>query len=81
MLRSGFRSVHSSCMNCMPHCISMLVHKTDGFHQSATKASKRATKQKLKALFNWEAFVKHDQLGLSDVSFELFLVQIVFKKQ
>ena len=26
-------------------------------------------------------FVKHDLLGLTDVSFELFLVQIVFKKQ
>ena len=49
-------------------------------HQSPTRASKRATNQKLKALFNWEVFVKHDQLSLSDVSFELFLVQIVFKK-
>ena len=32
MLRSGFRSVHSSCMNCMPQCISMPVHKIDDFH-------------------------------------------------
>ena len=51
----------------LPHC------------RSATRTSKRATNEKLKALFNWEVFVKHDQLSLSDVSFELFLVQIVFK--
>ena len=50
-------------------------------HQSATRASKSATNQKLKALFNWEVFVKHDQLSLLDVLFELFLEQIVFEKR
>ena len=26
---------------------------------------------------NWECFAKHDKLGLSDISLELFLIQIV----
>ena len=49
-------------------------------HQRATRASKRATNQKLKALFNWEVFVKRDRLSLSDVSFEFFLAHIVIEK-
>ena len=50
-------------------------------HQQATWASKSATSPKLKALFNWEIFAKHDQLSLSDNSLELFLIQNVSKKQ
>ena len=48
-------------------------------HAGETGASKRATNQKEKALFNWEILSKHDQLSLSDISLELFLIQIVFK--
>ena len=38
-----------------------------------TGASKRAKTQKLKALFNWEIFEKHDQLSLLCISLALFL--------
>ena len=38
---------------------------------------KSVTHQMHKALFNWEVFAKHDHLRLSDISLELFLIQIV----
>ena len=42
---------------------------------------KMCDKPKLKALLNWEIFAKHDQLSLSDISLELFLIKVVFTKQ
>ena len=45
-------------------------------HQPATGTSKRATNQKLKALFYWEFFAKHDLMSLLDISLELFLIMI-----
>ena len=36
-------------------------------HQRVTGASKRATNQNIKALFNWEFFATHDKLSLSDI--------------
>ena len=44
-------------------------------HQFVTGGSKYATHQTYEALFNW------DQLSLSIISLELFLMQIVSKKQ
>ena len=40
-------------------------------HQCVIGASKHATNQKPKALFNWEIFAKHDKLSLSDISMEI----------
>ena len=50
-------------------------------HQDATGDSKRATNQKLMAIFNWKIFAKHDRLSQSNISLLLFLMQIVLKKQ
>ena len=50
-------------------------------HQCVTGAPKRVTNKELKALFNWKIFAKHDQMSLSDISLESFLIQIVFKNQ
>ena len=49
--------------------------------QRATEVSKRATNKKYKALKKTEFFAEHDQLSLSDISLELFLIQIVFESQ
>ena len=49
-------------------------------HLRATGASECVTHQTHKALFNWEFFAKHDQLSLSDISLESFLIQFVFRK-
>ena len=66
-------------MGCIYRGVQLIVTLS---HQHATGASKckKKTTKKTKTLFNWEIFSKHEQLSLSDISLELFLIQIVFKE-
>ena len=75
--------VHTSFLSCIhfAYCTFQGCPIVALSHKCGTGASKRATNKKLKALFNWEIFAKHDQLSLSDISLELFLIQIIFKTQ